>query len=110
MKVEQLLYRHDAFIKDEKSEPFSGNGKQLVLAFGAKEMLEKNSIYEELKTLYPAASLVLCSTSGEIYDDAVYDNSVSAVAIELEKTDIQTRQINISNFSNSFEAGSFLFR
>ena len=51
MKVEQLLYRHDAFIKDEKSEPFSGNGKQLVLAFGAKEMLEKNSIYEELKTL-----------------------------------------------------------
>lgn len=110
MKVEQLLYRHHAFIKDEKSEAFSGNGKQLVLAFGAKELLEKNNIYEELKALYPAASLVLCSTSGEIYDDAVYDNSVSAVAIELEKTDIQTRQINISNFNNSFEAGSFLFR
>jgi len=110
MKVEQLLYKEDRFIKDLKSDRFTGQGKQLVLAFGDKTLLEKNGIYEELKNLYPAACLVLCSTSGEIYDDAVFDNSVSAVAIELEKTDIRTRQINISDFSNSFDAGSYLFR
>jgi len=63
----------------------------------------------KLKKLYPAANIVLCSTTGEIYDDAVFDKSVSSVAIEFEKAQIKTLQINSREYADSFAVGNFLF-
>jgi hypothetical protein len=80
----------------------------LVMGFGAKGMLETDYIYTCLKEKYTTADIVLCSTSGEIYNNAVLDNTVSVTAIQFEKTNIQTAVVNIEDYPNSFDAGKAL--
>jgi hypothetical protein len=83
---------------------------QLVLGFGGKQIIGTQPVYEELKSKFPNAHIVLCSTAGEIINNRVNDNSVSVAAIELEKTTIQPVAVNIREFENSYEAGKALIR
>lgn len=83
---------------------------KLVLGFGGKEVINTQPVYEELKTKFPDADIVLCSTAGEIINNRVNDNSVSIAAIELEKTSIQPVMVNIRDYENSYEAGKGLIR
>lgn len=83
---------------------------QLVLGFGGKEVIGSQPVYEKLKSKFPNAHIVLCSTAGEIINNHVNDNSVSVAAIELEKTSIQPVSVNIRDFENSYEAGKALIR
>jgi len=108
MKVVQKLYKNGEFTK-AAGDQLTGKGNLLVLGFGAKNLLEEDDIYTKLKESYPTGDIVLCSTSGEIYDDVVSDNTVSVVAIEFEKTKIKTVSININDVPSSFEAGKTLF-
>ncbi len=108
MRVKQKLYKNGKF-SEEMGDQLTGSGALLVLAFGSKEILSNGNIYVNLKSEYQAADIVLCSTSGEIYDDMVYDDTVSVVVIEFEKTGLKTASINIKDLPNSFEAGKSLF-
>jgi len=103
-----LLYKNGIYY-DRRGDELTGNGASLVLAFGNKMVLETDSIYTQLKADHPLAEIVLCSTSGEIYDDVVYDATVSVVIMEFEKTLIKSVSINIDDALNSFEAGKSLF-
>ncbi|HMG07761.1 MAG TPA: FIST N-terminal domain-containing protein, partial [Mucilaginibacter sp.] len=108
MKVAQKLYKNGEFTK-EAGDQLTRKGNLLVLGFGGKNLLVEEDIYTKLKGSYPTGDIVLCSTSGEIYDDVVSDNTVSVVAMEFEKTKIKTISININDVPNSFEAGKNLF-
>lgn len=108
MKVAQKLF------KDGKFMPLTGDAltstsKKLVLGFGSKTLLQNDAVFKHLEQDYPQSDIVLCSTAGEIYDDSVYDDTVSVVAIEFEKTHFTTLCINIKDQPNSFEAGKLLF-
>jgi hypothetical protein len=108
MKVAQKLF------KDGKFMPLTGDAltstsKKLVLGFGSKTILQNDAVFKHLEQDYPQSDIVLCSTAGEIYDDSVYDDTVSVVAIEFEKTHFTTLSINIKDQPNSFEAGKLLF-
>jgi hypothetical protein len=109
MKVEQLHYRNQGFIRAEKSEDITGAPQQLVLGFGAKPVLESDRFYIQLKQRYPAAQIILCSTSGEIYDDAVFDDTISVIAAGFEKTHLKAIQLSISDYPSGFEAGKSLY-
>lgn len=85
-----------------------GNLAQLVLAFGNKNILAEQKIYEELKAMYPKAHILTGSTSGEIVDTEVYDNSVVATAIFFEKTSIKVAHTTISTGIESQTAGEKL--
>ncbi|MGB0881653.1 MAG: FIST signal transduction protein, partial [Vicingaceae bacterium] len=88
---------------------FEGENKNanLVLCFGARNLLNELN-FKTIKEQYPNAETVTCSTAGEIYDETVSDNSISGVAIELEKTKIKSIQINIANFKDSYECGKHI--
>jgi hypothetical protein len=81
---------------------------QLVLGFGSRQLLETKPVYNTLSTIYPSAQIVLCSTAGEIFNDKVYDDSVSITAIEFDKTVVSTHSVEIDNFSDSYKAGKAL--
>ena len=83
---------------------------QLVLVFGAPEVITKPEIYAHLKATYPKADVVFSSTAGEIINDSVYDNSAVVTAIQFEKTKVKCVKTNISKHSNSFETGNFLMK
>lgn len=78
---------------------------QLMLVFADRYLLEDTSHITTLKQAYPNATIVSCSTSGEIYDKQVYDKSIAATAICMEKTSLQFAQANSGDFSNSRQLG-----
>jgi len=108
MKVAQKLYNGSGIIA-EAGENIKCIGSTLVLGFGDKTILEQRDMYATIKDSYPTADIILCSTSGEIYDSEVFDNTVSVVAMEFEKTSLKTVTINIADVSGSYEAGNELF-
>lgn len=107
MRVAQKLYRDGKFI-EEAGDKLSGEGAVLVLGFGSKAILLEG-IYSTLRINYPNADILLSSTAGEIYDDMVFDDTLSLIIIEFEKTAIKTASINIGDFANDIEAGKAIF-
>lgn len=81
---------------------------QLILVFGNRYELEKPETFGQLRTYFPTGSIVIVSTSGEILDSNVYDNSIVATAIEFEKTTVECTSLQLSDSSNSFDAGIHL--
>lgn len=73
----------------------------LVLAFGDKDVLKNADRYEELRTFYPAADIVICSTAGEILDQQVDDGTISATAFAFAKTKTVAKRIAISEAGDS---------
>jgi hypothetical protein len=82
----------------------------LVLCFAAKKILELPNTYENISTKFTDAQIVLCSTAGEIFQETVTDNTIVVIALEFEKTAIKTTQVNIQDYSNSYESGKALVK
>lgn len=108
MKITQSFYAGDRWHNLDTSEGFSAEQAQLLLVFGERTLLEQSHWYANFKETYPAASILLCSTSGEIYQSAAHEGTIVATAIQFEKTQIRKAQASISNYQQSFEAGKSL--
>ncbi|MRH99827.1 histidine kinase [Kriegella sp. EG-1] len=75
----------------------------LVFVFGNRYALESENIYEEIKTIYPNGHIVFGTTSGEILDSNVYDESVVLTAVEFEKNSFKVVRENMSSFDMDVE-------
>lgn len=101
MKVEQLLWENGRWQKDSA---LSDAG--LVIGFGGKGTLDSGDRFSDLKSRYPSAHIMLCSTGGEIYNQDVLDKTVSVAAIRLDKTKLKTSTYDVSSGADSFAAGA----
>jgi hypothetical protein len=111
MKVSISSYNGHCLQNSPKNESINEAAVQLVLGFGAKNLIAGPEIYNRLHKKYPLADIVLCSTSGEIFDDRIMENSVSVTAIEFEKSTVETAMVNIDDYGhNSYDAGLALVR
>lgn len=108
MQTSLFNYIDGGWSKHIISKPFDINTAQLVLCFGGKQLLEQTGIYSIVKNQFPAAEITLCSTAGEIFQDAVQENSLVAVALQFEKTTIHTASVNIADHKNSYDAATAL--
>lgn len=108
MKVASILFRNGSFEQQKNDENLNFNEADLVLGFGARELVSDPVIYKRVKEMFPVSNLVLCSSSGEISGTEVLDNTISFTAIEFSSTVIKSSEVNISDFENSFEAGKSL--
>ncbi|TAK12483.1 MAG: hypothetical protein EPO32_08565 [Anaerolineae bacterium] len=79
---------------------------QLVLLFGAKELLRERAQLAQIRAAYPSARIVGCSTSGEISGLRVMDHSLSLTAIQFEHAKINLAStLLVEVEGNSFNAG-----
>ncbi|HEX5002742.1 MAG TPA: FIST N-terminal domain-containing protein [Bacteroidia bacterium] len=108
MKIEQKNYLPSEGWKTVRNDRFDATGCNLVMVFGSKSLLEDNSLYGRIRESYPKAIILMNSTSGEILDTKVSDNSISLTAILFEKTILKTGSVKISDFVSSFDAGCAL--
>ena len=81
---------------------------QLVLLFGNTAILKEKKQLDKIKTAYPKAHLLGCSTAGEIYGTQVTDDSLVATAVNFEFSQLKGAQVKLSNVGNSFQAGEHL--
>lgn len=89
-----------------KAEAFEG--ANLVLVFGAREIIEQGKYTGAIQAAFPKAAIAWCSTSGEIMNTEVSDNTLAITAIQFEKTQVKSSIINIGDYTNSFDAGKKL--
>lgn len=106
MLINQEIYSDEFGWKSNKtSENFDAGECNLVLAFGARNLVSSNNIYELIKEKYPNANIVTSSTAGEIAGINVQDDTIVSTAIFFEKTQISPIVVNIEDYESSFEAG-----
>ena len=80
----------------------------LVLCFGSKQILSAPDLYSKITAQFSSSHIAMCSTSGEIIETHVQDNTLVAVAFQFEKTKIKTSSVNVLDYKNSFEAAQSL--
>lgn len=108
MKIEQSLWTAPTGWKFGAPSPELR--PQLVIVFGAGERIADRAILGSLRDRYPEAYLFGCSTAGEIHARTVCDDSITATAVQFEKTAIRTARVVLDDFPNSREAGRELAR
>lgn len=108
MKSSLYLMYNNELTKHEHSDTLEDDKVQLVTCFGAKKLLQRDNIFAFLKRKFPNANIAICSTAGEIYNNEVYDNSLSVAAIQFDHTPLQSHIVEISDFDNSYVAGKTL--
>lgn len=86
MKTEQLQW---TATKEWNTGHAALKDAQLILVFAGIDIVENCNYYEVLHPIYPNASIVLVSTSGEIQQNELFENSASATVIQFEKTPIR---------------------
>jgi len=106
MKTEQRVWRKQTGWRSNTEVPLSN--PQLVLGFGGSDALRDPVLYEDLKKIYPASHILLCSTAGEIAGTNVYDGSLVATAVQFDQTKLEFVTEAISESSQSYDMGKKL--
>ncbi|GAB5523876.1 MAG: FIST N-terminal domain-containing protein [Roseivirga sp.] len=106
MKIRQLALENG--IWSDTTETPMDQTPDLVLNFGYKDLIQAPDTYESLKKEFPDATIVSCSTSGEIHNTAIKDKTCVATAIRFEHTEIKPVLINIKDHDGSLAAGKAL--
>ena len=109
MKTSLYQYAQNTWTKHPKSQSSDSHEATLVLCFGSKAMLKDDTIYSTIKSKFPSSQIALCSTSGEIYQEGVFNDTLVAAAIQFEKTTIEATTVNIKDYKDSYSAGIGLF-
>ncbi|MBV6511981.1 MAG: FIST C-terminal domain-containing protein [Ignavibacteriales bacterium] len=87
------------------SEPLSDSAAQLVLVFGGRAQLENSDRFFEIKKMYPHARILLNTTSGEILDTRVTDDTLALTAVYFQKTSLHFSSVTMSECGDSHIAG-----
>ena len=101
MRVEQRVWKRES----GWSAASAPSPADLVLVFGARELLESGERLAELADAFPAGVVIGCSTSGEILGTTVLDQTVTATAIDFEATTVRSVCVELGDAAASFEAG-----
>lgn len=102
MQVQQFLYRNQQWTP---SLPPSLKA-DWVLAFGQRHLL--SDAVQTVRTLSGSAHVTACSTSGEIHDEEVNDETVSVSLIQFEKTPLRVATSRCASNDLSGAAGKAL--
>jgi len=107
MRVTQTIWTQESLWQNDHSVEIA-EASQLVLAFGSRKIVQQPERFNELRSFFPNAQIIMNSTSGEIMGEKVMDDSLVATAIHLEKTKLKIASVQIEDVSNSYEAGKQL--
>jgi hypothetical protein len=66
--------------------PAAAQAADLVLYFGTRQALADGARYDELRSMFPRAHLLGCSTGGQITNDDVVDDEIAAAALRFDAT------------------------
>lgn len=77
----------------------------LILIFGNKLNIQQTEIMQPIMEFFKDAQILGCSTAGEIFGTQIFDNSISLIVIEFEKTNIESHSFRINHVDDSYEAG-----
>jgi len=83
---------------------------QLVLVFGATQLLRRADLLAAIREQNPGALMLGCSTAGEISGVEVTDNSLVATSVRFERTKVHAFRVDLATVDGSLAAGEQLAR
>lgn len=105
MQIEQKKWTPEKTWETLRSDLRDSKEYQLVLVFGSRTLLSTVGFYDEIRSSYPKAQILMNSTSGEIIDTQVNDDTISLTAIRFGNTQFQTTSVNILEYESAESAG-----
>jgi hypothetical protein len=102
MKIKQISVSETNWEKDLAAITIDAN---LFLLFVSPEFNFKQEVLKALNVKYPKATIIGCSTAGEISDVTVNDKTIALTAIQLQKTTLKKVSVSIKDMNSSKEAG-----
>lgn len=107
MKVDQFRISNSRIVYSKKDITVPDEAS-FVLIFTNRTNLENPFWLTLIFAEYPDVKVISCSTSGEIYDQEITDDSISGIAVRMERTLVAIRNVKINDVGNSWEAGRTL--
>ena len=107
MRVEQRQWSRPGGWNVIRADPQAADA-QLVLFFGSREAIAEGAPQRALREAYPKASLVGCSTAGEICGTEVADDTVVATAMRLERSSVRSVCRSLTDATESRRVGEAL--
>jgi hypothetical protein len=104
MKTEQISFSPSTGWTPPSAQ-FSGVRPQLVLVFGGRTLLETGTGLEDLRRTFEGAEFVMASTSGEMIDTEIAEDTIVATAIAFDKTTVRTAATRVTQSADSYAAG-----
>ncbi len=86
--------------------PTAGIDCDLVLYFGTRAVLEDSARFRELRAAFPKAHIAGCSTGGQICDDGISDNDVTAVTMRFAAAKLRLACSSIPSQEHSRQCGT----
>lgn len=77
----------------------------LVIVFGASSFFDTSAPFEALGKAYPNSKIIGCSTSGEIRESNISDETLVVTIAKFEKSTIRTFNTSVASSEESFPAG-----
>lgn len=103
MKRELHLYHHSSW--DKPLNPALDSEQTLVLFFGSTTINNIHKGIDDIVANYTKSHILGCSTSGEIYKDELFEDSLSVAVIQFEKSQLVAKTIQLNSSDDSFHAG-----
>ena len=89
--------------------PIGEVGRQSIMfVFGARSLMQAGAPVGELRDHFKGAAMLGCSTSGEIVDDMVVDDSVIATLADFKHTRLRFASVTIGETKASYDIGKEL--
>jgi hypothetical protein len=107
MRTQQIVWNNRAGWTGGTAE--SGDAS-LVLYFGTRAALDCGARYDELRSMFPTAHILGCSTGGQINNDQVSDDEIVAAAINFDATPLRLCRQDISGPHQSRACGEEIGR
>jgi len=106
MKVTQMVWTGVAGLQPENAQP--DIQAQLALFFGSRAALNDPGSIASIRRQFPSATLIGCSTAGEIRDSRIYDDTVNVTAVQFDATRVAGASVPIATPAESYAAGAAL--
>ncbi|MDO5988945.1 FIST N-terminal domain-containing protein [Flavivirga amylovorans] len=105
MNVQQISLQQDNWLEDISALNIEAN---IFLLFVSPSFNPKKEVLGFINNKYPKATIIGCSTAGEISDVTVKDETISLTAIKLDKVICKKSSIEIIDMDCSYKSGQFL--
>jgi len=102
MIIERLKYINGQW-EIEKNK-LKDKSADIVFAFGDRDTIKKSDIYTKLKTVYPQADIVGCSSGGNIFGDSISLANAVATAVSFDKGKVEISIEDFTDTDNQYKA------
>ncbi len=108
MKTQQAILKKANDLDGPAVQEMVNSQPQIVFAFGDTAFFQDDAFTKQLKAKFPGASILGCSTAGEIGNDGVFSGSMVLTSVHFKNPQLKFSSTSGTGLDDSFAMGSRL--